>query len=134
MSPTLHDVIDFVRKFTGEYRAPIDGNTWLEADLGISGDDGVDFLVEVAQAFGVVLHTEEEGYRLTFNLQENEYIFTSEGVDLLGVSRLINWLRGIPRPVIRDLSVGHLYRVLVEAHQKQMAKQETNKNQLLYSQ
>lgn len=107
MSPTLHDVIDFVRKFTGEYRAPIDGNTWLEADLGISGDDGVDFLVEVAQAFGVVLHTEEEGYRLTFNLQENEYIFTSEGVDLLGVSRLINWLRGIPRPVIRDLSVGH---------------------------
>ena len=68
-----------MRKFTGEYRDPIDENTWLEADLGISGDDGVEFLVEVAQAFGVFLHTQEEGYRLTFDLQENEYIFASEG-------------------------------------------------------
>lgn len=68
-----------MRTFTGEYRAPIDENTRLEADLGISGDDGVEFLSEVAQACGVVLHTQEEGFRFTFDLQENEYIFASEG-------------------------------------------------------
>lgn len=130
MTPTLHDIIGFVRKFTGEYRAPIDENTWLEADLGISGDDGVEFLEEIAQVFGVVLHTEEEGYRLTFDLQENEYIFTSEGVDLLGISGLINWLRGIPRPVIRDLRVGCLFKALVEAHQKQLAQQENRKKSI----
>ncbi|HGM5492135.1 TPA: hypothetical protein ACKP1B_003815 [Serratia fonticola] len=122
MSTTLHDVIGFVRKFTGEHRAPINENTWLEADLGISGDDGVEFLEEAAQVFGVVLYTEEDGYRFTFDLQQNEYIFTSEGLDLLGMSRLINWLRGMPRPVICDLSVGHLYEVLVEARQQKNAE------------
>ncbi|MGY5955799.1 Acyl carrier protein [Kosakonia sp. BK9b] len=118
MEPSLPQVIDFIREFTGCRRQPIHENTWLEADLGVTGYDGVDLLEEIADAFDVVLCTEEEGYRKTFSLGENEYLFGGEGLDLLGIGRLIGWLRGIPEPVIRDLSVGQLHQALVRAAQE----------------
>lgn len=116
--PTLSQLVDFVRDFTGNRRASITAQTYLEEDLGITGDDGAELLEEVAQRFGIVLHTDEDGYRTTFSLGENEYLFHSEGFDPLCIGRLIGWLRNKPRPIIRDLTVGALHDALVAAHRK----------------
>lgn len=115
MAPELSEVIAFIREYTGNPRRAMDASTLLEADLGVCGDDGVELLEDIAKAFNVELCTDEEGYRKTFSLQENEYLFSSEGLDLLGIGRLIDWLRKIPPPVIRDLSIGQLHSAIVEA-------------------
>lgn len=119
MEPTLADVIAFVRDFSSCKRGTIDGNTWLEKDLGITGDDGVELLEEAENVFGVRFSEGEEDFRQLFSLKENEYLFHSEGFDFLGVAYLCRRLRGIPAPVIRDLSIGQLHSALVEAHNKQ---------------
>ncbi|MDE8556371.1 hypothetical protein [Pantoea vagans] len=118
MEPSLADVIAFVRKFSGCRRENIDENTCLEKDLGITGDDGVELLEEAEKVFGVSFFAEEDEFRKAFSLQENEYLFHSEGIDFLGIVYLCRRLRGIPAPVIRDLSVGQLHSVLVEARNK----------------
>jgi len=118
MEPSMTDVIAFVREFAGCKRETINENTLLEKDLGITGDDGVELLEEAEKVFGVSFSTEEEGFREAFSLKENEYLFHSEGIDFLGIVYIFRRLRGIPAPVIRDLSVGKLHRVLVEARNK----------------
>lgn len=82
MEPTLSQVIEVVRS-SGEHRKPIDSNTLIEADLHICGIDGEDLLEDCEEAFDVQLATEEDGYRKTFSLAENEYLFTGEGIDFL---------------------------------------------------
>ncbi|WP_244637371.1 hypothetical protein [Enterobacter kobei] len=84
MEPTLSQVIEVVRNSSGEHRKPIDSNTLIEADLHICGIDGEDLLEDCEEAFGVQLATEEDGYRKTFSLAENEYLFTGEGIDFFG--------------------------------------------------
>ncbi|MEN4789313.1 hypothetical protein [Pantoea agglomerans] len=118
MEPSMADVIAFVRDFAGCRREIIDENTWLEKDLGITGDDGVELLEEAEKVFGVSFSAEEGGFRKAFSLKENEYLFHSEGIDFFGIVYLCRRLRGIPAPVIRDLSVGQLHSVLVEALNK----------------
>ncbi|MGM8792718.1 hypothetical protein ACS6K7_16060 [Enterobacter chuandaensis] len=120
MEPTLSQVIEVVRNSSGEHRKPIDSNTLIEADLHICGIDGEDLLEDCEEAFGVQLATEEDGYRKTFSLAENEYLFTGEGIDFFGICRFIRWVRGIPEPVIRDLTVGELHAVLVKAVKEQV--------------
>ncbi|MGY3113666.1 hypothetical protein ACVWYV_001897 [Pantoea eucalypti] len=118
MELTLADVIAFIREFAGCKRETINENTWLDKDLGITGDDGVELLEEAEKIFGVSFSAEEDGLRGAFSLKENEYLFHSEGIDFLGIAYLCRRLRGIPAPVIRDLSVGQLHSVLVEALNK----------------
>lgn len=115
---SMADVIAFVREFAGCKRENINENTRLEKDLGITGDDGVELLEEAEKVFDVSFSTEEEGFREAFSLKENEHLFHSEGIDFLGIVYLCRRLRGIPVPVIRDLSVGKLHCVLVEARNK----------------
>ena len=110
MEPTLSQVIEVVRNSSGEHRKPIDSNTLIEADLHICGIDGVQ------------LATEEDGYRKTFSLAENEYLFTGEGIDFFGICRFIRWIRGIPEPVICDLTVGKLHAALVKAVKEQVKR------------
>ncbi|HBC5671023.1 TPA: hypothetical protein KEV01_001158 [Citrobacter koseri] len=117
LQPELSEVILFVRDVTGIQRATITGDTLLESDQGIAGDDGTELLTEAEKVFGVSFPDDIQAFRTLFSLQENEYLFTAEGIDLLGIVRLINWLRGIPRPVITDLSFGKLCRVLAELRQ-----------------
>ena len=118
MEPSLADVIAFVREFSGCKRENIDENTCLEKDLGITGDDGVELLEEAEKVFGVSFFAEEDDFRKAFSLQENEYLFHSEGFDFFGIVYICRRIRGIPTPVIRDLSVGQLHSVLVEARNK----------------
>ncbi|HHA1391341.1 TPA: hypothetical protein ACOEBK_005017 [Enterobacter ludwigii] len=120
MEPTLSQVIEVVRKSSGEHRKSIDSNMWIEADLHICGIDGETLLEDCEEAFDVQLATEEDGYMKTFSLSENEYLFTGEGIDFFGICRFIRWVRGIPEPVIRDLTVGELHAVLVKAVNEQI--------------
>lgn len=119
MSPSVEEVIAFVREFSGCTRKAIDESTLLEDDLGICGDDGVELLEEAEKFFAVRFATDEEDFRSLFSLKENEYLFTSEGLDLLGICYFFRWLRGEPEPVVRDLSIGQLHQVLVKVRSKQ---------------
>ncbi len=104
-APSFDMVAAFVREFTGlRGNHSITPETQLEADLGVTGDDGAALLEQAEQHFKVALISEEHGVRDTFNLGPNEYLFGSEGFDLFGISELIRWLRRKPRPVIRDLT------------------------------
>jgi hypothetical protein len=111
--PTIEDVIAFVRQFQRvPDRVPIFASTRLDADLGITGLDGEDLLEEAATHFRVQLASPVDGYRTTFSLGPNEYLFGSEGVSfgLFGfLSRMIQDLREIPDPIVRDLTVAQLH-------------------------
>ena len=109
---TLEQVIAFVREFSGDVKSVIAEHTRLEADLGITGDDGVELLEEAEKRFGVCFVTEERSFKETFGLGENEYLFNAEGLDLLGMRRLTGWIRKEPRYVVTDLTVGELWGVL----------------------
>ncbi|QNQ18838.1 hypothetical protein HF650_03255 [Kosakonia sp. SMBL-WEM22] len=119
MSPSLEEVIAFVRECSGCKRKAIDENTLLERDLHLAGMDGVDLLNDAETFFAVSFETDEEDFRSLFSLKENEYLFTGEGFELLGISYFFRWLRGEPEPVVRDLSVGQLHQVLVKLRSKQ---------------
>lgn len=120
MHLTLTQVIEVVRQSSGHHRKRIDENTLIEADLDICGMDGDALIEDCEEAFGVTLITEENGYEKTFSLSENEFLFSTEGIDYFGICRLIRRLRGIPEPVIRDLTVGKLHAVLVKAVKEQV--------------
>ncbi|HFK5629336.1 hypothetical protein PVM11_02935 [Enterobacter roggenkampii] len=120
MLPTLSQVIEVVRQSSGHYHKHIDANTLIEADLDICGMDGEALIEDCEAAFGVTLVTEEDGYEKTFSLADNELLFSTEGIDYFGICRLIRRIRGIPEPVIRDLTVGELHAVLIKAVKEQI--------------
>jgi len=49
------DVVKFVADFTGAEVSQIDLNTKVNDDLGVDGDDGIEFLEEFSQRFDVNL-------------------------------------------------------------------------------
>ena len=120
MYPTISQVIEVVRQSFGHHRKRIDENTLIEADLDICGMDGVALIEDCEETFGVTLVTKEDGYEKTFSLAENEFLFSTEGIDYFGICRLIRRRRGVPEPVIRDLTVGALHAVLVKAAKEQI--------------
>ncbi len=87
--------------------------TRLESDLGVTGDDGEELLKAVAKEFGVALANPDDGYRTTFSLSPNEYLFSSEGFDLLGIGSLIGRIGGTPNHIVRDLTIGQLHTAIV---------------------
>ena len=111
--PTLGNVIAFVRAFTGvKPTRSITASTRLEADLGVTGDDGVLLLQEAERRFGRTLTTPGGGVRGVFGLGPDEFLFGPEGFDPIGLGALVRWMRGDPPPVIRDLTVGELHAAL----------------------
>lgn len=112
--PSVEDVIRFVRKTTRSRRT-VTAETRIERDLGVTGDDGAELLAAAEGYFGVALSTPEQGFRPTFGLGPNEYLFGPEGLGLLGVPTLIRWLRRQPRPVYRDLTVTELHEAIRRA-------------------
>ena len=85
----------------------------FEADLGITGDDGIDLLNATERRFDIRLCSEEHGFRETFNLGPNDVLFHSEG---FGPD--LPTLFGRPSPMIRAFTVGELYRAVQEALRK----------------
>src|SRR5688572_9937469 len=102
--PSFQDIERFVRNFTGiRSNQAITPQTRLDADLGVTGDDGEALLKQAAERFGAALSHPIHGYRETFLLEENEYLFHGEGFDPIGLSFLVRWLRNEPRPKVRDV-------------------------------
>ena len=111
-APSFSDVAEFVRAFAGLGRTRIIApQTFLDADLGITGDDGSDLLLEAAEHFSSRL-LGADGYTTTFSLAQNECLFGSEGLDLLGIGALAYRLSGQPKNVVRDLTVGELHNAI----------------------
>lgn len=119
MSPSLPEVIRFIREYAGVHKQPVDENTYIEEDLHIAGDDGVELLQEAEKVFGVRFETDEHNLKTLFAMKDNEYLFTPEGLDLFGICRFFDWLRGIPDSTVRDLTVGELHQVLVKLRLQQ---------------
>src|SRR5687768_8905160 len=119
-SPSFDEVAEFVKEFAGVAKSrSIQPHTRLELDLGVTGDDGDDLLEEPSKRFGVELATPEGGYGPHFGLGPNEYLFHSEGVDLLGITILLRWLTGEPKPIVVDLTVGKLHDVIARVRAAQ---------------
>ena len=112
--PSLEEVIGFVRDHTRTRRS-LTAETRLEADLDVTGDDGTDLLEAVEAHFGLAISDAKTGVRSTFGLGPNEYLFGSEGFDLIGIGALFRWFRGEPRPSVRDLTIGELHEALASA-------------------
>jgi len=113
----FQDVQNFLYEFSGRSRSNIliTPGTLLEDDLHITGDDGERLLEMAEQHFDVNLSDPDEGIRGTFSLQENEYLFHSEGFDPIGLFALIDRLMGKPKPVIKSLTVGDFHAALLRA-------------------
>ena len=109
ISPSFSEVAEFVCNFAvlGSARI-ITPQTRLDADLGVTGDDGSDLLSQAARHFNSRL-AGSDGYITTFGLAPNEYLFHSEGIDLLGIGALADRLLRRPKFVVRDLTVGELH-------------------------
>ncbi|WP_052127540.1 DUF1493 family protein [Enterobacter cancerogenus] len=70
MKPTLEEVIEFVHEFSGDHKSVITEHTLLDADLGITGDDGVELLEDAEKKFGVSFVTEERSFQKIFEIGE----------------------------------------------------------------
>jgi hypothetical protein len=112
--PSFQDIEQFVREFTGiQSSQAITPQTRLDADLGVTGDDGEALLRQAAERFGAVLSHPIHGHRETFSLGENEYLFHDEGFDPIGLSVLVRWMRNEPRPKVRDVTVAELHDAIL---------------------
>jgi hypothetical protein len=110
--PAFAETAQLVRRFAGHgSHVVIAADTRLEHDLGITGADGAALLEEVSRHFNVAL-AGPDGYRSTFGLGPNEYLFHSEGLDLLGLGVLIDRVLRRPRSTVRDLKVGDLHEAV----------------------
>jgi len=109
---SFEEFADFIRQWAGISRKKrIVPETELEDDLGITGDDGLDMLLATEERFVVSLHSEEHGFRETFNLAPNEFLFHSEGFGP-GLPDLITLFKGHEASVV-SFSVGDLYRAVL---------------------
>lgn len=115
-APTFQEVETFVRHFAGlRQNHVVEPASRLEADLGITGDEGDDLLQGASRQFGVQLADPVLGYRSTFGLAHDEYLFHGEGLDLLGIGAIIRWIRKEPRPRVRDLTMAELHNAILRS-------------------
>jgi len=105
-SPSFEEFADFVRSQCGvSRRKNITSESTFEKDLGITGDDGVDLLRATEKRFDVRLSDAEHGYRTTFDLGPNEFLFHSEG-----------WF---PWPgSVREFKVGDLFDAVLKSQSR----------------
>ncbi len=81
----LTEVINFVKSFTRTSYNNISPETTLEKDLGITGDDGQDFMQGFFQKFTV----SNESF-------DCSNYFSSEGLDLFGISYILRKILRLP--------------------------------------
>jgi len=115
-APSFDEFAEFIRQWAGLWRKKrIAPETEFERDLGITGDDGCELLEATEKRFNVTLSSDEQGYRKTFNLGPNEFLFHAEGIG--------PWppypLTIFTAPVVRAFTVGELYNAVQGALTKQ---------------
>src|SRR5262249_1359744 len=102
-SPSFDEFAAFVRDFAGlSSKTSILRCTRFENDLGVTGDDGLELLLKTEERFDVQLSSEAHGFRQTFGLAPNEYLFNGEGFNPLNLFRRSS-------AIIREFTVGELY-------------------------
>jgi len=85
--PTLDDLISLIRTHQCiSEQITINGSTLLEKDLGITGDDGSELLEEIENKYDISFSGENGTIQGAFELEEDEYLFHSEGegLDIIG--------------------------------------------------
>jgi hypothetical protein len=108
--PSFEDFSGFIRQWAHHGKSKeITRETQLERDLGITGDDGGDLLAATEKEFGIRLSSEEMGYRATFGLEPNEYLFHSEGGAIWEPTTLFGTI------TVRAFTVGELYLAVQKA-------------------
>ena len=114
----LSDVISFIRENQGIGSSrEISESTLLESDLGITGDDGCELLEDLEKRFDISFVGSDGSLRAAFGLGNNEYLFHSEGFDVLGI---MAFLFGRTHTRVRALSVGELHRAMVSIKNRQV--------------
>lgn len=102
---SFENFVDFtIDSFCLQSNESITRDTLVEKDLGITGDDGDDFLLAIQDEFGMDFRDEKGSIRKAFDLKENEYLFHSEGLNLFPFNK----------ENIKPLTVGQLYDVMVK--------------------
>lgn len=93
----LKDIIVLIEAKMGRYNKPIERETCLEKDLGITGDDATELLFEYSQKFGVDVS----------NLNLRKY-FTAEGDTILPA--IIRFFTKRKDPKESELTIGDLQK------------------------
>jgi hypothetical protein len=126
LTPSFEEFAKFIREWAGiPTRKQIAPGTLLEDDLGITGDDGCELLEETEKRFGVCLSSPEHGYRQTFGLGPNEFLFHSEG---FGPDRsdVLSLFRESSHPqVVRRFSVADIFNAVKNAPAKHESRAPT---------
>lgn len=113
---TLANLIDFIRKHQGLAKnQAITGATLLEKDLGITGGDGCELLEAIQKQFNVSFIGADNSIRELFSLQDDEYLFHSEGFSLFS---LLARLFGHDIEKVKALSIGQLFQAICLAKNK----------------
>jgi len=77
---TLENLIAVIRDSQGiPEEEIIEEHTFLEDDLGITGDDGEELLSEIERVFSVDFSDKDGSIREILDLEEDQYIFHGEG-------------------------------------------------------
>lgn len=102
---SFENFVDFINdNFIFSDKVSITKDTLVEKDLGITGDDGDEFLLAIQDEFGIDFRDEKGSIRKAFDLKENEYLFHSEGLNLFPFNK----------ENIKPLTIGQLYDVVVK--------------------
>lgn len=96
----LNQVISLIEKKMGKYRKPITRETCLEKDLGVSGDDAVELLLDYGKNFNVDIS----------NLDLRKY-FTPEGDTIL--PSILRSVTGKKESKAKELTVGDLEKGII---------------------
>ena len=104
---TLPELIDFIRENQGIARSkPVLVASYLEKDLGITGDDGSDLLEAIQDRYSISFTMDSLG------LSKGQSIFHTEG---MRVFQLIASLVGRDSENVKDITVGELYLAICRA-------------------
>ena len=102
MKPSLDDLVTCIRDHQRIRKSrEITSTTRLEADLGITGDDGCELLEEVERRFCVSFVGKDGSLRDAFQLEKDQYLFHSEGFP------------SFLNENVKPLTVGELFQVLI---------------------
>lgn len=106
----LNEVISLIEEKMGRYRKPITRETCLEKDIGMTGDDAVEFLLDYGKKFNVDLSG--------FDIRK---YFTPEGDTILPM--FIRMFTGKKELKQKELTVGDLEKGIIA---KQLNEQVIN--------
>lgn len=107
VEPTLDDVIEFVREYARLAQSTtLSGTTRIDADLGITGDDGAELLAAAEERFAADFG---DDLTVAFGLDPDQVLFGDEGFPIPGAAWLGRLTRGTKKPKVRDLTIAELY-------------------------